>query len=235
MDAGGEITPQDPPWAVHESILPLDSGNTWHYSYTEYDTTGNPDPRLSRLPLRWSITGSFGSIGDTSLVAVTRRDSSPQYDSYVFALQWSGASHAFLISYYDTPGIISGIYIVGEQNKGKNRLYNEKKLWLAYPADSGTQWELTLPGDSDSGQSVTMELCATDAPFYFPDSVDVPLGGVRFYECYLYKQTDGATETYYYYTEKTGALGYVQYHNGYRTRSYILRDYSLAKYEYRNW
>jgi hypothetical protein len=223
--ASGTGSPQTPPFPKTQSILPLAVSNQWLFSFTAYDSTGamiNPN----RVDLHLGITGGYGLKNDTQLVRLTWQNSADSYSAYAYQYEWEQSKNGYLVVYRDLYPLASrGLYIIGEYRDSMPKLYPQEKLWLAYPADSGKTWQLNLDTLNDSMQTITMEVMSTHARFYFADSSSGT--ALSFCDCILYKETDANSVSYYYYNEKIGPIGYLQYVNGKLSVTYLLKSYSL--------
>lgn len=224
---GSDIgSPQNPPFPRTQSILPLAVSNQWLFSYTAYDSTGamiHPN----RLDLPLGITGGYGLKNDTQLVRLTWENNTDAYSSYAYQFEWENRKKGYLVIYRDLyPLDRRGLYIVGEYQDSMPRMYPKEKLWLAYPADSGKTWQLNLDTLNDSSQTITMEVMSTHVRFYFSDSSSGT--ALSFCDCLLYKETGANSVSYYYYNEKIGPIGFLQYVNGKLSVSYLLKSFSLA-------
>lgn len=226
MSLAGAGSPQTPPFPKTQSILPLAVSNQWIFSYTAYDSTTGAMISPNRVDLHLGITGGYGLKNDTQLVRLTWYNQSDSYSAYAYQFEWEQSNHGYLVVYRDLYPLASrGLYIIGEYQDSTPQLYPQEKLWLAYPADSGRTWQLNLDSANDSTQTITMEVLSTHASFYCADSSSGT--ALSFCDCIVYKETDANSVSYYYYNEKIGPIGYLQYVNGKLSVTYLLTSYSL--------
>ncbi|MBD3344297.1 MAG: hypothetical protein GF401_04460 [Chitinivibrionales bacterium] len=217
-------SPMHPPLPRTSSIIPLQAGNHWIYSYTDYDSTGKI--QHSRWELDLAIPSVWGLNNKTVLETLTLQNvDDPAYE-YVYEYEWEAIDSGFYVVYRDINVTVRGLYITGEYNYSTNRiqLYDTAHLWLAYPAHTGDTWTLHPEITSDS-EEVTLEILSTSETFYCGNQHPLDASALSFYTCYLYKETTDSTTSYYYYNEKVGALGYLHYHNGVLRTSYMLQDF----------
>jgi|WetSurMetagenome_2_1015567.scaffolds.fasta_scaffold00220_24 hypothetical protein len=218
----GGVSPQNPPFPSTPSILPLAVGNSWTYSLTAYDSLGK---KLSPSPteLDLAIPGVYGLAGDTQLVALSRENYLDSFDAYVYEYEWDDRDSGALVVYRGSylPGL-RGLYVVGRYRGAQTSLFPAEKLWLAYPADSGTTWRFH-PDSADTASAATMEILSTDAQFFAPDERAMTAG--RFLSCYLYKETGPYYVSYYYYNPAVGCVGYLSYSGGRLRKSYCLKRF----------
>jgi hypothetical protein len=220
MGSESEISPQDPPLPRVASILPLEKGNQWTYSDTRYNVAG--DVLGSRDQLDLEIARVYGRSG-MKLIKLEWAYSDT-FDEYVYAYEWEQTNRGHLVAYRDLDVAQKGVYIIGEYQNASARLYASARLWLAYPADVGTNYQVLLPDTADT-VPFTMEIVSTDALFYCPLGGSEHVSAARFYDCYLYKQTKGNAVSYYYYNSEVGAVGYLRYEDGVLLRTYILTSF----------
>jgi hypothetical protein len=217
-------TPQNPPFPRTASILPLANGNQWVYSYTAYDSAGNV-MQPGNADLHLSIAGEFGLQSDTMLVTLDRSNYATKFPAYVYKFEWEEADSGSLVVYRDRyPLGLRGLYVVGEYRGSSATLYKSEKLWLAYPADSGTAWTYYPDTGVDSADAVAMEVVSTHERFFVPDPQLMTAGA--FYDCYLYKESNGTGVDYYYYNPDIGCVGYCRYLGGKLRTTYILKTFS---------
>jgi hypothetical protein len=218
-----------PPFPRTKSILPLALGNTWLFAYTEYDSLGSIiNPGEKAMDLHLSISGGYGIVDDTSLVPVTYDNYQNTYSTYVYQFEWEERKKGFLVVYRDLyPLQKRGLYVVGDYKDGKARLYSSEKLWLAYPADVGKTWQFSLSDSADSSNTSTMELLSAKERFYFSNSTTMT--ALSFCDCYVYKETIGASVYYYYYNEQIGQLGYLEYADNKLRVTYLLKSFSEGR------
>lgn len=224
--ASEPTSPQNPPTPRLAGILPLTSGNHWKYSYSSYDSLGNAT--LRRMDLDLSIPRAYGVTYEDSLVPLTEMayyHSSWSYDTsdfreYVYAYEWENSDSGVLITYRDLH-VTPGVYVVGEYTGNRARLSDSPVLWLAYPASEGFTTVFTR--DTSTGDSVTITVMGTSEAFYHATDGPMP---VEFYQCYLYRETTGESQIYYYYHPSFGALGYLRYAGGKLRTSYILKSFT---------
>ena len=225
LDEGGSSI-EKPPFPRTKSILPLAIGNSWVFSYTEYDSLGkmiNPN----RMDLHLSIPGGYGLKNDMSLVQVTYQNASDNFSAYVYKFEWEGEKKGYLVVYRDLyPLSKRGVYIIGEYDESDIRLFPSEQLWLAYPADSGKTWRYNLDSSGDSGTTSSMKLVSTKSRFFFPNINSMT--GLSFCDCYVYKDSVGNSVYYYYYNETIGQLGYLEYVNNKLRVTYLLKSYYVG-------
>mgnify|MGYP000732581533 CR=1 FL=1 len=227
MDVNAPGTPQDPPLPRTPSILPLGRGYRWAYSYSDYDSTGAAV--RSREELNLEIGNVYGVSGGrlTLLESSAYRDT---FEYYAYEYEWENANEGFIVAYRDLHIDTPGLYILGEYNAGSRTLYSSPLLWLAYPSQPGASWTLAIP-DSAGADTVTMTLVDTRAAFYAAETGLSDMAAVRFYErCCLYRQAAGSSESWYYYNDEVGCVGYLNYIDGKLRRSYILQSFSQGQY-----
>jgi len=216
----GGAFPQTPPLPRTGSIIPLAKGSYWHYSYTDYDDSGSTIHSAQELNLE--IPAVYGRI-DTRLELLQTPVDTNAYDEFVYAYEWESSGQGYLLSYRDLNEHTPGVYIVGEYAKNNHHLYDTAVLWLSYPAKPGSSWSAAII-DSSSAIESKMELVAIDTTFYVPIAGELG-SAVSFHKCYLYRQSDSNSVSYYYFNKDIGALGYLHYKNDKLKRSYILRSY----------
>lgn len=217
-------TPQNPPFPATQSILPLAIGNSWSYSLTAYDSLGN---RIapSRADLELTLPGGYGLIGDTQLVTLSWQNYNQNFAAYVYKYEWdSRDSGALVVHRGDYPQGSRGLYVVGWYRGTATHLLAAEKLWLAYPADSGSTWAYAPDSSGDTASAVIMEVISTHASFFAPDAQSMATG--RFIDCYLYKETGAGYKSYYYYTPDIGCVGYCRYTGDKLRETYILTGFA---------
>jgi hypothetical protein len=220
-------SPQDAPYPRVESIIPLSKGNQWAFSFTAYDTNTNRILHpYDRAELNLDIPDMYGYQNDT-LITLTGQYYNNygefNFEEYAYKYAWEGYNYGDLIAYRDQNVAISGVYIIGAYHRDRIIMYDTAQLWLAYPAQKGDKWqfwEYDTLGNKD--YPVDMELVSYDASFYCPDTTFKQVFPLRFYKCYLYKQTIGNAVSYYYFNDEVGPIGYLRYLNGKLERSYML-------------
>lgn len=175
-----------------------------------------------RMPLAYGVTH------DDSLVPIftsTYYSTGWDYDTsdfreYVYQYEWEDTDSGVLVTYRDLH-VTPGVYIVGEFVGNDASLRDTPVLWLAYPATEGHS--TVLSRDTATGDSVTIAVMGTSQAFYHKSDGPLP---IRYYDCYLYRETTGESEIYYYYHPSFGALGYLRYNSGKLRTSYILESFS---------
>jgi hypothetical protein len=223
-NAGSSQSIDEPPFPKTNSIMPLAIGNRWLFSYTNYDSLGK---KLipNNLDLHLSISGGYGIIHDTLERIYSNDDRN--YSAYAYKFEWEDQKKGRLVVYRDLyPVDKRGIYIIGDYDGNSTQLYPAEQLWLAYPADSGKTWQYSLDPGGDSSEASFMELVSTHGKFYCPDSS--AMTALLFLDCYVYKETKGATVYYYYFNEHVGELGYLQYINGRLRVTYLLKSFTQS-------
>ncbi|MBN2188014.1 MAG: hypothetical protein JW699_01065 [Chitinispirillaceae bacterium] len=221
-------SPQNPPFPRTESILPLECGNAWVYSYTAYDSTGAMI-LPHRLDLNMDITAQYGLLDDTTLVRIYAYNQT-NYPDYAYQYEMEAQGIGYLVVYRSLyPLSARGLYIIGEYRGTAIQLYPHEEFWLAYPADSGKSWQFRPDPLGDSVRSTTMEIVSTHAECYMlePNSM---AGTSAVDSCYLYKETNSDTVAYYYYNQKYGAIAYQQYIRGTLRATYVLKSFSNSLY-----
>jgi hypothetical protein len=215
-------SPQNPPFPATRSILPLSTGLTWNYSLTAYDSMGNKIVP-NRIDLTLSLPGGFGLEDDTRLVELTWDNFQKQFPAYAYKYEWDNRDSGAIVVHRGAYELGKrGLYVIGWYRRTETRLFQKEKLWLAYPADSGKTW-IFHPDSSDDGVPAdTLEIVSTQAKFFVPDKKSITAGS--FYECYLYKETNGPSVSYYYYHPDIGCVGYLRYWNGNLRESYYLKQ-----------
>jgi hypothetical protein len=219
------ISPQDPIFPRTSSILPLEKNNKWIYSYTAYDTLGRkilPD----RLGLHIDINAQYGIQDDSTLVLLDYSNYQTTFSGYAYQYEMEDRGMGYLVVYRDLyPLAIRGLYIIGEYNGTTIQHYAHEQFWLAYPADSGKTWSFKTDPLNDTTLEDTMEVLSTNERFFVPDSANMT--GITVYDsCYLYKQKNGGSVSYYYYNKNTGCLGYQRYVDGTLRDTYILKSFT---------
>jgi hypothetical protein len=224
---------QDPIFPRTSSILPLAKNNAWLYSFTAFDSLGrkiNP----SRLDYHISIDEQFGIVNATTIVKLDRSNYNVKYSEYAYQYVHEGRTdRTYLVVYHELyPLAVRGLYIIGECDTNVVQLYPAEQFWLAYPADSGKTWtfktdplsiDTTKKGIPINTLEDTMVVLSTNARFYTLDATT--MSGLAAYDsCYLYKQSNGVSVSYYYYNKNAGCLGYQQYVNGTIRDTYILKS-----------
>jgi hypothetical protein len=216
------ISPQHPPVPRANSPLPLSEGNQWIYSYSDYDSAGNRI--VSREPLELDMPGVYGLTG-TTLTRISWQNYQTTFPSYVYEYEWEQYNEGYLLAYRNNAAV-RGLYILGQYKGTTPVLYDSAVLWLAYPAAPGKTWELTGGFAGDSAAPATMEVVSNNEPYYY---IDVNASGpskLKFFECYLYKESIGDSVTFYYYHEDVGALGYLMYVGGKLRQTYLLQSFT---------
>lgn len=223
-------SPQNPPLPRTESILPLEKGNTWLYTYTVYDSAG--DTLWSRYDLTLSIADIFG-LQQSSTVALNRNNWD-DFDHYAYTYEWNRLDEGDLVTFFDRDeAAVPGVYHVGWYDKKVHHLYATPRLWLAYPASKGYTWQVAdIDSSGDTLGTRDMEVVSTNEKFYFPETRISDASALAFVDCYLYKESYQDTVAYYYYNEDLGAVGYLQYGNGKVAKSYILNEFRQEYYYY---
>lgn len=234
MPAG--FSAQDPIFPRTSSILPLAKNNAWLYSYTAFDSLGrkiNP----SRMDYHISINEQFGIVNDSTIEKLDRTNYNLEYSEYAYQYVHEGRTdRTYLVVYHELyPLAVRGLYIIGERNNNVVQLYPAEQFWLAYPADSGKTWTFkTDPLSIDTAVNGTlintfedtMVVLSTNARFYALDHTSMSCLAL-FDSCYLYKQSNGLSVSYYYYNKNVGCLGYQRYVNGALRETYILKSASI--------
>jgi hypothetical protein len=221
LGAGTESI-NSPPFPKTKSILPIEVGNTWTFSYTKYDSLGKKIIP-NNIDLHLSISGCYGLQNDSLIPLCWNCSYNKSYSAYAYQFEWEDQNKGYLVVYRDLyPLDKRGLYIVGEFDGASARLYPSEQLWLAYPADSGKKWQYNLEEPADSSKTSFMELISTNGRFYCPDSNSMT--SLLFYDCYVYKETNGASVYYYYFNEHVGELGYLQFINGKLRVTYLLKS-----------
>lgn len=215
----------DPIFPRTPSIMPLAKGNTWIFSTTWYDTLGKKIyPNM--VDLHISINAQYGLADDTTIVLLDWNNSGTKFTGYVYQYEMEERGKGYLLIYRDLyPLEVRGLYVLGEYNDTATRLYPKEQLWLAYPADSGKKWDYQSDPFKDTNIVCSMELMSNHAKFYRLS--DSAMTGVSFSDsCYLYKETQYDTVSYYYYDRNIGNLGYVQYVKGLLRKTLLLRSFA---------
>jgi hypothetical protein len=217
--SGGDINPLYP---RKESIIPLARGNSWIFSHSSYDSVGNQVSSQEELNL--AITDVYGLVGDTTLVKLTQYNVNDTFREYVYEYEWEATNLGLLISYRDVKVDTPGIYIRGTFDINDRVVFDPPILWLIYPLKNISTWHIT-DSTVTGGPPVTMEILSTDTLFYTAETVGSGMSAVPFYNCYLYRQTQEDSVSYYYYNNKIGSAGYLKYVNEVLRRSYILTQF----------
>jgi hypothetical protein len=221
-------SPQDPIFPRTGSILPLQKNNTWEYSYTAYDTLGRKI-LPNRLGLHFSIPAQYGIQNDSELVLLTSNNYHTSFQAYAYQYEMENRGAGYLVVYRDLyPLAFRGLYIIGEYDDTVIHPYGHEQLWLAFPADSGKTWSFKTDPLNDTTLEDTMEVVSANARFYAPDGSRMS-GIGTFDSCYLYKQRNGSSVSYYYYNKNVGCLGYQRYVKGMMRESYILKSFSAEQ------
>lgn len=216
-------TPQNPPFPVTPSILPLAIGNSWTYSFTAYDSLGNKITP-SRIELALALPNGYGLVGDTQLVTLTWQNYGDTFAAYVYKYEWDNRDSGALVAHRGNYSLDKrGLYVVGWYRDNEPHLFSSEKLWLAYPADSGRTWQFNPDSAGDPVFAVTMEILSTHAAFFVADPQTMTAGS--FVECYLYKETGADYQSYYYYNPAIGCVGYLNYSSGKLRESYYLKQF----------
>ncbi|MBN1601609.1 MAG: hypothetical protein JW915_08375 [Chitinispirillaceae bacterium] len=221
----------DPPLPSTESICPLIIGNHWEYWSTWYDTNGIKI-QLSDRTLFRSIPGGYLLFNDDTLISPENFRNSSSYSQksyqYVYKYEWENLDSGLLLMHIGSGDLNKrGLYIVGEYAHQNKVLYEDAVLWLSYPSTKGTVYQVALPG-RDSSETLVMQVMETATKFYAPIENRHGASPVYFRDsCYLYKESDASTETYYYYHPAIGCLGYLKYRNGKLITTYTLKKYLL--------
>lgn len=219
-------SPQDPIFPRTSSILPLEKSNKWVYSYTAYDTLGKKI-LPNRLGLHIGINAQYGIQNDSILVLLNSSNYQTTFPAYAYQYEMEDMGMGHLVVYRDLyPLSVRGLYVIGEYNGTAILQYGREQFWLAYPADSGKTWSFKTDPLNDTTLEDTMEVLSTKARFYVPD--ETSMSGITVYDsCYLYKQKNGNSVSYYYYNKDVGCLGYQRYINGTLRDTYILKSFAV--------
>jgi hypothetical protein len=222
--SSGVETPQYPPFPSTKSILPLAIGNTWTYSLTAYDSLGRTIvPARGNLNL--ALPGGYGLVGDTQLVALTWQNYRDSFSEYMYTYEWDQRDSGALVVHHGDYALgHRGLYVAGWYSGTVTHLFPAEKLWLAYPADSGSTWAYAPDSSGDTASAVIMEVISTHASFFVPDAQSMAAG--RFIDCYLYKETGAGYESYYYYSPDIGCVGYCRYTGDKLRETYILTGFA---------
>jgi hypothetical protein len=223
----GDGSPQDPLFPRTNSILPLEYGNAWVYSYTGYDSLGTMI-LPHRLDLNIDITAQYGLPNDTTLVRLDYYNYQTNFPDYAYQYEMEEQGIGYLVVYRSLyPLSARGLYIIGEYRGTTIQLYPSEEFWLAYPADSGKTWQFRPDPLGDSTKITTMEIISTHAECFMLETNSMA-GITAVDSCYLYKESNGDTVAYYYYNEKYGAIGYQQYIGATLRATYVLKSFSNA-------
>jgi hypothetical protein len=222
--------PQDPPVPVNDSLLPLISGNTWHYTYRVYDSAGVQFASDENLTL--SLPGVWGFVQNSILTRLNNgswdsgfRDFSTHYFEYA----WGDAARGSLIAYRTPIGRPSGYYFMGTYVGSTTQLFDSAQLWLAYPATDGFSYSFNSGASGDASAVHAMSVVSVKKPYYFPRATGVGAGvGVSFVDCYLYQETYRDTVSYYWFAKEIGCIAYQRIYNGTIRKSYILNNYMVS-------
>ena len=225
VDGSGNLI--DPPYPRKESIIPLAYGNSWAFSYSDYDSLGNKTSSQEELNLK--IPAVYGLLGDTTLVKLTQYNSNDTFREYVYEYEWEESLEGYLISYRDVKVDTPGVYIRGIFDMDERTVFNQPVLWLVYPMRTVSTWRIT-DSTVTGGAPVTMEILSTDTLFYTAETSNSGMSAVPFYKCYLYRQTQGKSVSYYYYNDRIGSAGYLNFVNDVLRRSYILTRFVSPDY-----
>jgi hypothetical protein len=219
----------DPPLPSTQSICPLIIGSSWEYWSTWYDSSGAKVQLTNRTLTRRIPDGYF--LGKDNTLVPSRQYSSFSKnetiaEEYLYKYEWEYLDSGLLVKHTGSGDLDKrGLYIAGEYAHDSVELYEKAVLWLAYPSAKGITYPVALPGRDSSG-TVIMEVVETSAGFYAPIENRYGASPVYFRDsCYLYKESIGTTETWYYYHPDIGCLGYLKYSNGKLITSFILKKY----------
>jgi hypothetical protein len=213
-----------PPLPITKSILPINLGNTWRYFDNVYDSLETP--LYAQATLRMSIPVVFGVQADTQLIRVTHQNVDSTYTEYLYGYTWNESTSGLLIAYRYKNVTTRGVYITGSYSDQGQVLFDTAQLWFAYPASKGFTYHYNPDRTGDTSKIRTMEIISIDEPYYFPDQDFDNVSGLRFVNCYVYKETFHDTLSYYYIdsSETYGTVAYQQIYKGKVLRSYILQS-----------
>jgi hypothetical protein len=215
-----------PPTPATQSILPLGMDNRWIFWYTSYDSSGNMLPLVNRV-LQKEVAGVYGLTSDNRLISFDSLWYEKNIELYIYKYEWGHLDSGYLV-FHNGKGELyqRGLYITGTYKKENLIRFDSAILWFPYPAVSGTKWSVLLPG-SDSSSVCQMELVSTTSTFLIPvNNGAVP--ALKKDSCYLYKEINEKTVSYYYFHPEIGCLGYLRYENGILAATYNLNSYKVT-------
>jgi hypothetical protein len=217
-------TPQTPPLPRTESILPLTVGHQWTYSSNRYDSAGTVSHEGT---LNLSLPGVYGVRATDSVVVRLNQNNyneySPHFMEYLYEYEWEEYKSGYLLAYRDIDIDTPGLYIVGTYQNTRPQLYAKGILWLAYPAEKGFSWSFSYPGTTDT---INMQVMETDTTWYHHNLVSAAPASLRFYHCYLYRESLGDSSSQYFYNEDVGALAWFRFY-----RDSLVRAYTLTRFD----
>jgi hypothetical protein len=229
MKTPSDASPQDPIFPRTASILPLERGNAWTYSYTAYDSLGGKI-LPHRLDLNIDINAQYGMPNDSTLVLLDYYNYQVNFPDYAYQYEMEEQGRGYLVVYRSLyPLATRGLYIIGEYNGTALQLYPAEQFWLAYPADSGKTWQFRPDPLGDSARVTDMQLVSTNARSYMLQPDCMP-GIAVIDSCYCYRQSNSDTVAYYYYNEKYGAISYQRYLGGKLRETYVLKSFVNIPY-----
>ncbi|NLE01899.1 MAG: hypothetical protein GX640_18695 [Fibrobacter sp.] len=208
-----------PPIRIH-SIIPLQRVSIWDYEAHLYGSSGELIPSENIITL--SIDNAWVLKEDGTLEYSTF-DEQSNSNNICFSYKWQNQENGLIVQYKSTG--IPGIYIIGTYTFNSKVIFPVPKLWLAYPADQGFTYTLSLDSDTDSSRFIKMEVASVKDTFCLSDFNVQSISGLTFLECYLYKESISDTIYYYYYNPEYGALGFQQIYRNQLRKSYILRSF----------
>jgi hypothetical protein len=196
-------SPNRPPTPRIASILPLEKGTEWSYSFTTFDSAGAMIFNSEEVSV--SISKLLGLRNDSLRILPT--DYYFNYDDslyeFVYSYQWNEADFGYLLTYRDRNVQSQGLYILGKIRANRIYRYPTSELWLRYPSTAGDSWTVHEYDTASATiiDSMQMKTISNSEPFYtFVGASD---GALRFLDCYHYSATlsNGSVEHYYYHKD----------------------------------
>jgi hypothetical protein len=182
----------------------------------------------SREEQNLEIGNVYGVTGNT-LKLLDQYAYKDTFAYYAYEYEWENRNEGFIVAYRDLDVSTPGVYIIGEFDGGTITRYSTPQLWLAYPSTPGWSWQFIMT-DSTGADTTAMTVEAIRTIFFAPETGIDNISAVNFYECVLYKQISGNSASYYYYNDRVGCVGYLNYVDGKLHRSYILTSFSQGYY-----
>lgn len=205
------------PDPVFRSIIPLKRYNRGSYKVTSYDDSGKSIIYCDTI--RSNISEPYAYYNDSLIY----------YDEYYENYYYPGDTtkivfpFGWIVSmedYYPSSGTLlwhreatdstpASLQIHGVFSRDTMLFWKDTSYtWLQYPAQTGTQWDLHLPGSEHVSQ---FEIIGTEEPKFLISAAP--------HACYVYKEKKDETVSYHYYHPGWGLIASLDYKNGKRVRA----------------
>jgi hypothetical protein len=227
MAGPSDESPLNPPVPANDSLLPLVSGNAWHYTYRVYDSAGVQNSSDEDLTL--SIPGVWGGGLDSVLTRLyygNWDNAFSSFSAHFYEYAWGEGTSGSLIAYLTPAGRPSGYYLMGIYQGMTTQLFDSAQLWLAYPTTTGFTYSYTTGASGDTAAIHAMRVVSVKEPYYFPHGNGAG-SGVSFVDCQLYQETYRDTVSYYWFSKPIGCIAYQRLYGGIIRKSFILNDYTV--------